>query len=172
MGNSEESKEKAALLCQPYIAGQSPSSGEPHEIVIVGTAHISEKSVQEVTRAIEETKPDIVAVELCPGRYRALTGQEEDHDIKISELISGEKLYFLLVQLFLAYIQKKMGDKLGVKPGSEMLAAIEAAQKTGARFALVDREVGITIQRFWSAMGLIAKIRLVFDLAYSALSWG
>ena len=58
MGNSEESKEKAALLCQPYIAGQSPSSGEPHEIVIVGTAHISEKSVQEVTRAIEETKPD------------------------------------------------------------------------------------------------------------------
>ena len=172
MGNSEESKEKAALLCQPYIAGQSPSSGEPHEIVIVGTAHISEKSVQEVTRAIEETKPDIVAVELCPGRYRALTGQEEDHDIKISELISGEKLYFLLVQLFLAYIQKKMGDKLGVKPGSEMLAAIEAAQKTGARFALVDREVGITIQRFWSAMGFIAKIRLVFDLAYSALGWG
>lgn len=171
MDNSEEKaeNEKAALLSQPYIVGQSKSSGEPHEIKIVGTAHVSEKSVQEVTAAIEEFRPDIVAVELCLGRYKALTGQEEDQELKISELISGKKLYVLLVQMFLAYIQKGIGDKYGVRPGSEMLAAIEMAQKIGARFSLVDREVGITIQRFWSAMGFIDKIKIFFALAPAAL---
>jgi len=68
--------------------------GEAHEIIIIGTAHVSEKSIQEVVWAIEEKKPDIVAVELCPARYRSLTGQEEEKEIKISELLSGGKLYF------------------------------------------------------------------------------
>jgi len=113
-----------------------------------------------------------VAVELCPARYKALTGQEEETEIKISELLSGGKLYFFLVQWFLAYIQKKIGDELGVKPGSEMLAAIETAKRTGARVALVDRDVGITIQRFWSAMGFLDKVRLIGSLIPSALGWG
>ena len=146
-------------------------SCKPHEIVLIGTAHVSEKSIQDVTKAIEETKPDIVAVELCPARYRALTGQEEEKEIKISELLSGSKLYLFLVQMFLAYLQKKIGDELGVKPGSEMLAAIEIAQKTGARIALVDRDVGITIQRFWSAMGLLEKVKLIGSMIPSSLSW-
>ena len=155
MENLEEKKEDAALPCQivePMASG-SLTEGESHEIIIVGTAHVSEKSVQEVVSKIEEVRPDIVAVELCPARYRALTGQEEDKEIKISELLSGGRLSFFLVQLFLGYIQRKIGDEMGVKPGSEMLAAIEAAKRTGARVALVDRDVGITIQRFWAAMG-------------------
>ena len=172
MENSEIKKEMAAPICQTYTSGLNHPSGESHEIVIVGTAHVSEKSVQEVNKAIEEIRPDIVAVELCPGRYKALTGQEEEREIKISELLSGQKLYFLLVQMFLAYIQKKIGEEMGVKPGSEMLAAIEAAQRTGAKVALVDREVGITIQRFWSAMGIVDKIKLVYALAPAALGIG
>jgi pheromone shutdown-related protein TraB len=128
--------------------------------------------VQEVISKIEEMQPDIVAVELCPARYRALIGQEVEKEIKISELLSGGKLFFFLVQLFLAYIQRKIGEELGVKPGSEMLAAIEAAKRAGARVALVDRDIGITIQRFWSAMGFFDKIRLVGSLLPAALGWG
>ena len=103
---------------------------------------------------------------------RALIGQEVEKEIKISELLSGGKLFFFLVQLFLAYIQKKIGEEMGVKPGSEMLAAIEAAKRAGARVALVDRDMGITIQRFWSAMGFFDKIRLVGSLIPAALGWG
>ena len=153
-------------------AGENPAGCESHEIIIVGTAHVSEKSVQEVISKIEEMRPDIVAVELCPARYRALIGQEVEKEIKISELLSGGKLFFFLVQLFLAYIQRKIGEELGVKPGSEMLAAIEAAKRAGARVALVDRDIGITIQRFWSAMGFFDKIRLVGSLIPAALGWG
>ena len=174
MENLEEKKEDAVLPCQivePMASG-SLTEGESHEIIIVGTAHVSEKSVQEVVSKIEEVRPDIVAVELCPARYRALTGQEEDKEIKISELLSGGRLSFFLVQLFLGYIQRKIGDEMGVKPGSEMLAAIEAAKRTGARVALVDRDVGITIQRFWAAMGFWGKIKLIGSLIPAAIGWG
>lgn len=177
MDNTEEKEEKKENAVPPCLIVEediqnAEVKGEPHEVIIVGTAHVSEKSVQEVTKAIEETRPDIVAVELCPARYRAITGQEEEKEIKISELLSGSKLYFFLVQMFLAYIQKKIGDEMGVKPGSEMLAAIESAKKIGARVALVDRDIGITIQRFWSAMGFLDKVRLIWSLIPAAFGWG
>jgi pheromone shutdown-related protein TraB len=174
--NSDKMEESAAPLClgldQSASLGPPLQGAEAHEVIIIGTAHVSEKSVQEVTKAIEDTKPDIVAVELCPARYRALTGQEEEQEIKISELLSGGKIYYILVQWFLAYIQKRIGDEMGVRPGAEMLAAIEAAQKTGAKVALVDRDVGITIQRFWSAMGIVDKTKLIFALIPAAFGWG
>jgi pheromone shutdown-related protein TraB len=169
---TEKIIEDSVPACRLVEPGEMPAGSESHEIIIVGTAHVSEKSVQEVISKIEEMRPDIVAVELCPARYRALIGQEVEKEIKISELLSGGKLFFFLVQLFLAYIQRKIGEELGVKPGSEMLAAIEAAKKAGARVALVDRDIGITIQRFWSAMGFFDKIRLVGSLIPAALGWG
>ncbi|HOO54473.1 MAG TPA: TraB/GumN family protein [Methanothrix sp.] len=152
---------------------QTPQEeGKKGEIVIVGTAHVSEKSVQEVTRAIEELHPDVVAVELCNSRYRALTGQEETGELQIKEILSGGKLYLLLVQWFLAYVQKKIGSDLGVKPGSEMIAAIEVAERTGARVALVDRDIGVTIQRFWSAMSFWEKAKLVGSMIPAAFGKG
>ncbi|MGC9514527.1 TraB/GumN family protein [Methanocrinis sp.] len=151
---------------------EGPWGGDRGEIVIVGTAHVSEKSVREVTRAIEELNPDVVAVELCSGRYRALTGQEETGELQIKEILSGGKLYLLLVQWFLAYIQKKIGSDLGVKPGSEMIAAIEVAERMGARVALVDRDIAVTIQRFWSAMSFAEKAKLVASMIPAAFGRG
>jgi len=170
--NTTETVREEATPAVELIQPAEQSGAESHEIVIVGTAHVSEKSVQEVVGKIEQLRPDIVAVELCLARYRAITGQEEEREIKISELLSGGKLYLLLVQWFLAYIQRKMGEEMGVKPGSEMLAAIEAAKKSGARVALVDRDISITIQRFWSAMSLLDKVRLVWSLLPAAFGRG
>lgn len=134
------------------------------DIIIVGTAHVSEKSIAEVTRTIEESRPDVVAVELCESRYRALTGERDSDELEIKELLSGGKFYYFLVQFFLAYVQKKVGSELGVKPGAEMLAAIDSARAIGAKVALVDRDIGVTIQRFWTGMGIFEKIRMIFAL--------
>ncbi len=172
MENTTETVREEATPAVELVQPAEQPGAESHEIVIVGTAHVSEKSVQEVVGKIEQLRPDIVAVELCLARYRAITGQEEEREIKISELLSGGKLYLLLVQWFLAYIQRKMGEEMGVKPGSEMLAAIEAAKKSGARVALVDRDISITIQRFWSAMSLLDKARLVWSLLPAAFGRG
>ncbi|MHC1631837.1 MAG: TraB/GumN family protein [Methanotrichaceae archaeon] len=135
-----------------------------HDVIVIGTAHVSEKSVEEVTKIIEELHPDIVAVELCLSRYRAITGQEESGELKIKDLLSEGKLYFVLVQWFLAYVQKKIGAELGIKPGSDMIAAIDTAHKIRARISLVDRDIGITIQRFWSGMKFWDKLRLVASM--------
>ena len=163
----EDCPEPTCRIIEPDAISDS-TEGPRHEIIIVGTAHVSEKSALEVASKIEETRPDIVAVELCLSRYKALTGQEEKSEIEIGKLLSGGKLYLFLVQLLLAYMQQKIGDEMGVKPGSEMLAAIKTAQSTGARVALVDRDVGITIQRFWSAMGFFDKLRLIGSLIQGA----
>lgn len=154
------------------VDGAKDTEIRDNDVVIIGTAHVSEKSVEEVTTAIEDLKPDIVAVELCESRYRALTGQEETGEIQIKELLSGNKLYLILVQLFLAYIQKKIGAEMGVKPGSDMIAAIDAAHKTGAKVALVDREIGVTIQRFWSSMRFREKVKLIASLIPVAFGRG
>ena len=172
MENTTETFREEVTPAVELVQPAEQPGAQSHEIVIVGTAHVSEKSVQEVVGKIEQLRPDIVAVELCLARYRAITGQEEEREIKISELLSGGKLYLLLVQWFLAYIQRKMGEEMGVKPGSEMLAAIEAAKKAGARVALVDRDISITIQRFWSAMSLLDKARLVWSLLPAAFGRG
>ena len=42
------------------------------EIRIVGTAHVSAQSVEDVKNAIEDFHPDIIAIELDLGRFHAM----------------------------------------------------------------------------------------------------
>ncbi len=144
----------------------------PSRIVIVGTAHVSEKSVNEVNATIEKEQPDIVAVELCAGRYKSLKGEVKSTSLPIKELLSEGKVYFYLIQLLLAYVQKKMGNEMGVDPGSEMISAIEAAEASGAQVALIDRDIQVTLQRFWSKMGLFEKLKMVGTLIAASLGLG
>ncbi len=133
-------------------------------IILVGTAHVSDKSVTEVNEVIEREKPDIVAVELCKGRYNALKGQEEVKEVNIKDLLSGNKFYYFLMHWLLAYVQKKFGKEQGVKPGAEMLSAIEEAEKINARIALIDRDIQMTLARFWNKMSLFEKLKLFGSL--------
>lgn len=149
-----------------------PAVGKPSEIIIVGTAHVSEKSVNEVVAAIETQKPDIVAVELCKGRYDSLKGEVKDSELPIKDILSGGKIYYFLVHLLLAYVQKKIGDEMGVQPGADMIIAIDSAEANDAQVALVDRDIQLTLQRFWSKMTFFEKLNMVVTLIASALGIG
>lgn len=131
-------------------------------ILMIGTAHISEKSASEVKEVIEREKPKIVAVELCHRRLQVLR-DEIQSEIKINDILKGNVYYFLASWL-LAYVQNKISSNVGVKPGVEFLAAIEAAEKTGSQLALVDRDIQITLQRFWTKMTFLEKIKMIFAL--------
>jgi pheromone shutdown-related protein TraB len=142
------------------------------KITLVGTAHVSDKSVAEVNEVIEREKPDIVAVELDNARYKALKGEEDVKEINVKELLSEGKFYHFLLHLLLAYIQKKIGDDAGVKPGAEMLLAIEKAEKIGARVALIDRDIQLTLGRFWNKMSFFEKLKLFGSITGASLGFG
>ncbi|MCQ6963825.1 TraB/GumN family protein [Methanolobus chelungpuianus] len=158
----------------PQPAGQVGADGPlpPTEIIIVGTAHVSEKSVREVNDTISRVKPDIVAVELCRARYESIKGNVQNAQIPVKELLKGGKIYFYIVHMLLAHIQKKFADQMGIQPGAEMIGAIEAAEASGAQVLLIDRNVQVTLQRFWSKMGFIEKIKMMGGLLAAVLGIG
>ncbi len=142
---------------------------EEKRLIIVGTAHVSKKSVEEVKEVIEKERPDAVAVELCPRRYHALVhGQRED--ISIVDVIKSGNVFMLIFQLILAYFQRKVGEETGVKPGGEMLVAIEKAREVGADVILIDRDIGITFKRFWQKLSFFEKVKLIVHLIRSSFS--
>ncbi len=138
------------------------------EIRLVGTAHVSQKSVEEVRSAIEEFQPDIVGVELDQGRFISLT--EEAAEPSVTEILKSGNFGRLLVQWVLTYIQQRIGAETGVKPGAEMLVAIEEAEAHQKPVALIDRDIRITLARFWGMMGIWEKIKLIGALIYSLVS--
>lgn len=150
---------------------QNPSIPQKR-IIIVGTAHVSEKSINEVNEVIDREKPDIVAVELDAARFQSIKGEEKVRDINVKEILSGGKFYYFMLHWLLAYVQKKIGADTGVKPGAEMMAAIEQAEKSGAKIALIDRDIQLTLGRFWNKMSFFEKLKLFSSLIGASLGFG
>jgi len=136
---------------------------------LVGTAHVSERSVSEVREIIRRVKPEVVCVELCKARYDALTQDSAFRDLDIFKVIREGKTLYLLAHLALGAYQRKMGAALGVKPGAEMLAAIEEARAVGARVELVDRDIHLTLKRTWANLGWWKRSMLLSSLL---VGWG
>ena len=145
----------------------------PENIKIIGTAHVSKESIDEVKEAIIINQPDVVAVELDINRYQNMMAEkngQEKPDVNIRDIIKGDKLSIFLVSMFLSYMQRKIGDDLGVKPGSEMIAAIETAEEIGAKVALIDRDISVTLKRALNEMSFIEKAKFVFGIIASFFS--
>ena len=140
---------------------------EDKEIILVGTAHVSLESADLVANVIEEEKPDTVAVELCESRYQAMTEKNRWQETDLIKVIKEKKAFLLLSNLMMASFQKKIGKKLGIKPGEEMLRAIKAAKEMEAEIHLADRDVRTTLSRTWRFMGLWTKIKLLLQLITS-----
>jgi pheromone shutdown-related protein TraB len=143
-------------------------SFEEKEVALVGTAHVSQESADLVEQVIEEEKPDTVCIELCQSRYQAITQKRTWQDTDLLKVIKEKKAFLLLSNLMLAYFQKKVGQKLGIKPGEEIISAIRAAEARGAQIHLADRDIRTTLSRLWRLMGFWTKIRLLFQFAISA----
>ena len=143
-------------------------------LTIVGTAHVSEESVEEVKDVIYEQMPDVVAIELDNERYTRLKndmdGIEVDDTISVKNILKENKIGVFLVSAILSYFQAKIGQDVDVKPGSEMVGAIEAAEDLGIPIALIDRNIGITLQRALNKMTFKEKISFFWDLIKSYLS--
>ena len=111
------------------------------DIYVVGTAHISKKSVEEVRQTIEAVKPDTVCVELCETRYQSMVDADRWKKLDIFQVIRQQKVLFLLSNLALSSYQRRMGAQFGVEPGAELREAIRCSEVHGSELVLVDRDI-------------------------------
>ncbi len=140
------------------------------EIILVGTAHVSRDSIDEVNKVIEEEKPDMVCVELDAGRLASMKEQDSWEKLDLIKVFKEGKGFLLMANLVLAGFQRRMGQNLGVKPGDEMRAAIEKAVELGIPYSLCDREVQLTLKRAWDSCSFWSKNKLLATLLSSAFS--
>ena len=151
-----------------------PYSGNVHEILLdgkkillIGTAHISQSSVDEVNTVINQVKPDTVCIELCSSRYQAMLAKDQWKNMDIFKVIREGKSFLLFANLIMTAFQKRLGSRLGVKPGSEMFEAANVAEKLNSELVLADRDVKITLQRTWRGMRFWGKMKVLGQLLAS-----
>jgi pheromone shutdown-related protein TraB len=134
------------------------------EIYLVGTAHVSKSSEELVETTIREVQPDCIAVELCDSRYQSLKDPERWKNTDLFSIIRSGRSSVLLAQLILAGYQKRMGDKLNIRPGAEMMKALSLADELKVKTTLADRDVRTTLKRTWSALSFWQTLKLPFTV--------
>jgi pheromone shutdown-related protein TraB len=139
------------------------------QITLIGTAHISKESINEVREAIQKEKPDVVCVELDKGRYDAMTSNVWAK-LNVAKVFKEGKGFLLMANLVLAGFQRRLGNELGVKPGEEMRTALDTAKEMGITHALCDREVHITLRRAWVRCGFWGRSKLIAALVSGAFT--
>ncbi len=130
------------------------------EVILIGTAHISQASADLVTEMIEKEQPDTVCVELCKTRYQTLLDPDAWKKTDIVQVIKQKRTFVLFLNFMLSSIQRRMAKDMNVTPGLEMQAAIDKAKAQNAEIATIDREVRTTLQRVWRLMGFWTKMKL------------
>ena len=133
---------------------------------LIGTAHVSSKSVEIVKEQISEYAPDIVAVELCNSRLSSLKEPESLDSEDLLNIIKEGRSPMILLQTALATQQRKMGLTTGEKPGAELLVAVQIAENSNIPVEMIDRDVVVTLRRAWHRMGLLEKWRVLNTLLW------
>uniref|UniRef100_A0A914YH43 TraB domain-containing protein n=1 Tax=Panagrolaimus superbus TaxID=310955 RepID=A0A914YH43_9BILA len=172
-------------LTFPFTPKNIPEGFSPEEykrmfsqskIYLVGTAHFSKSSQDDVLRTIRMTQPDIVMIELCASRLSILSMDDQtllreaknlDRERVIS-LIRESGLAQGILHVLLLSTSAYITRQLGMAPGGEFRAAYEGSLKVPCcRLTLGDRPIQVTFQRALGALGIFQKIRLFYHLILS-----
>lgn len=135
-----------------------------HNLRLLGTAHISTKSVEAVKQQIAEFNPDVVAVELCKSRYDSLVSGRRLDKEGLLKVIKEGKAPLVLLQSLLAAEQRKLGLDEGQQPGAELLEAVSIAQSLELQVELIDRDIQTTLRRAWKKMKFREKFKIIFSM--------
>jgi pheromone shutdown-related protein TraB len=140
------------------------STPDNREIILVGTAHISQVSKELVRETIEAEKPDTVCVELDAGRMQSLKDPDRWKKTDLKEVIKKKQLATLIANLVLGSYQKRMGKQTGVKPGAELKEAVDVSENANIPIVLADRDIKITLKRAWACTRWYRKLSLLGGL--------
>ncbi|WP_025025921.1 TraB/GumN family protein [Caldalkalibacillus mannanilyticus] len=137
------------------------------EFILIGTAHVSKQSAEQVKAVIEAERPDSVCVELDDQRYQAIKAGNKWKDMDIFKVIKEKKATLLLMNLMISSFQKRLAKQFGIQPGQEMIQGIDSAKEVGAKLVLADRNIQITFARIWSGVGFWGKAKLLMQILLS-----
>lgn len=137
-------------------------------IILIGTSHISPESLKEVEDVINKYNPNIVALELDKQRLFALLNKTKQRSITLRDIrkVGVKGFLFSLVG---AWVEKKLGEQVGVSPGSEMLKAYKIATQTNKQIALIDQNIEITLRRLSQTLTWREKWHFVVDAVKSLI---
>ncbi len=133
-------------------------------VTLLGTAHVSRTSANEVTRLLAADDFDAVAVELCASRYQAISDPDQVARLDLLRVLREGRGAMVMAGLALAGYQQRLADQLGVHPGAEQRIAIALAEARDLPVLLIDREIGTTLKRvahkvpWWRRLGLFAGL--------------
>src|SRR5690606_26423306 len=138
--------------------------------ILIGTAHVSKQSAEQVKAVIEQERPDAVCVELDQQRFQAISEGDKWKNTDIFAVIKQKKATMLLMNLAISSFQKRMAKQLDIKVGQEMIQGIASAKEVGAELVLADRDIQITFKRIWSGLGVWGKAQLLMQIFFSIFS--
>ncbi|MBL4660396.1 MAG: TraB/GumN family protein [Alcanivoracaceae bacterium] len=144
---------------------------QPHQIisqdgknfVILGTAHVSQTSVDTVNELLDTNAFDTVAIELDDMRFEAMTNPDKYKNMDLLKIIKNKQTSMIAVNLALSAYQNRLAQQLGVEPGAEMKAAITQANDKGLTLWKIDRNIRTTMKRAWRSMKFLDKFELMFS---------
>jgi pheromone shutdown-related protein TraB len=137
------------------------------EIILIGTAHVSKQSVEQVKEVIDREQPDSVCIELDEQRYKAIMEGNKWRETDIFKVIKEKKATLLIMNLAISSFQNRLAKQFDTKPGQEMIQGIESAKEIGAELVLADRNIQITFSRIWGNVGFWGKGQLLTSIFYS-----
>ena len=152
------------------VSISNPKTGQT--VTLIGTAHLSEKSNQQVQRLIETLQPNAVMIEIDPSRLERL-GFDSAADIKVEKVTDSEDIelpiaprnskdgligiaqkvfvgvFSQVARAFLTQMYKSLENDLDQKAGGEFLQAVRSAENCDICDTVIlgDRNSVTTIQR-------------------------
>ncbi|WP_203340114.1 TraB/GumN family protein [Planococcus beijingensis] len=143
---------------------------EGKELILIGTAHVSKVSAEQVKEVIEAEQPDSVCIELDAQRYESVMQGSKWKETDIFKVIKDKKASLLLMNLAISSFQNRLADQFGIKPGQEMIQGIASAKEAGAELVLADRNIQVTFSRIWGNIGFMGKAQLLTSVFFSIFS--
>ncbi|MGY0694436.1 TraB/GumN family protein [Virgibacillus sp. FSP13] len=140
------------------------------EFILIGTAHVSKNSAEQVKEVVDSENPDAICIELDEQRYQSIVEENKWRDTDIFKVIKEKKASLLLMNLAISSFQNRMAKQFGINPGQEMIQGIRSAEETGADLVLADRNIQTTFSRIWGGIGLKGKATLLMQIIGSIFS--
>lgn len=137
---------------------------------LLGTAHVSAESAQDVRQLIDTGTFDAVAIELCDARHHNMANPDAMGEQDLFQVFKQGKAGMVAASLALGAFQQRIAEQSGIEPGAEMRAAVAEAQRHELPLLLVDRDVGVTLKRIYRNVPWWQRFSLFSGLLGSVLS--